>query len=64
MSWTRLETSLGSVCASFFLFVAGQQYQIPRSELTSVELTVNSNITECSGAVVLHICILGTQQAY
>lgn len=64
MSCTRLETSFGSVCASFFRLCAvtnaysAQMQHTPRSYIT-----IYSDVTESGCAVILHISVRRVQQA-
>lgn len=64
MSCTRLETSFGSVCASFFLLCAtNEMSDFAEHRQINVHATIYGNITERSGTVVLHVRVRGVEQA-
>ena len=59
---TKLATSFGSLWASFFRLAATQRLAEDRW-IARTRLTIDRNVTECGGAVVLNVCVRRVEQA-
>jgi hypothetical protein len=64
MRATRLATSFGSLCASFFLLVPVNKIRTRYVEIKEIVRTIHCNVAQRRRAVILHVGIWGVEEAY